>query len=69
MLDVFKIQISFDKKMALIYNKDSSSYGEFPCDKDLLNLMDGKLKGFFYCENHQDGKPIQIIEKAPWQDW
>lgn len=66
---IFKLQMPLaGAPMVLIYNKDRSAQGMIPLTDELKELMGDSIKDFFYCIHREDG-PIEIFEKAEWQEW
>lgn len=55
------------KRQCLIYNQRKDIVSEHPASKELIKLMNGEPKKFFWAKL-VDTK-IQIEEEAPWQLW
>lgn len=74
---VVKVQVSVTTnspvRQVLIYNENRSVSWERDANKDLLDMMDGKLKLFFSAklipEADGSGSRVQLLEKAEWQNW
>lgn len=52
---------------ALVYNRDRTIHSFVPVDDDLLAMMDGEPKKFFYMQRVNDREVC--FSEAPWQDW
>jgi len=70
---IVKVQVSLYssdcESMALIYNEDKSMLLEIPVDDDLVKLMDGEMKAFFYGKLDNNNGFTLTDKSAPWQDW
>lgn len=56
--------------MALIYNHDRSQLWEEPASDDLIALVKGEPKSFWYGRYDYTDKKIHLSEtEAPWQNW
>lgn len=71
-MEIFKIQLpiatSAPVPLALVYNEDRSKHGQFEAGEDLIDLMDGRPKAFFFAKQRPTGE-IEIDREAPWQKW
>lgn len=61
MIDDYKFQLSFCKKMMLIYNKDRSVNVEFAATGELKELMGDNLKCYFKADIVIDGDEIESL--------
>lgn len=52
---------------AYVYDKDRSVEVFLPATPHLLELMDGKVKKFFFADTSK--RPVELLEEAPWQEW
>lgn len=72
---IIKVQLSVNNNIKghkigsrmLVYNEDRSFYLETETPEDVANLMDGRLKAFFYAK--VEGSEIVIEKEAPHQEW
>jgi hypothetical protein len=64
---IVKVQLSIPTLQALAYNEAGSVYGQFDASTDLIGLMDGRPKAFFFCRLKDS--QLVIDREAPWQDW
>jgi len=60
--------------MALVYNEDRSIFDQFPITAQLLKILKGELKSYWFADLVPDPqKPkafqVSIVKKAPWQEW
>lgn len=69
---IVKVQASLtsnnDVQSILIYNEDESVMAEFDATDDVLKLLDGRPKAFFFAHIADDGGLI-LGTPAPWQQW
>ncbi len=73
---IFKIQLPLatndPQPKALVYNADRSIESMWPITQDLLNVMAGEVKRFFYCTVtawDDTSDDVDLVADAPWQDW
>lgn len=73
--EIYKVQLSLSgspglPRMALIYNHDRSQLWEEPASDDLIALVKGEPKSFWYGRYDYTDKKIHLSEtEAPWQNW
>jgi len=66
---IIKIQMPLagDMTKLLIYDKTKKYIGHLPITEDVLDLMNGRIKAFFYAD-YVDGEFV-INRPAPIQYW
>lgn len=52
----------------LIYDEDENVSAEFEATDEILKMLDGQPKAFFYAHLDKDGGLV-LDGKAPWQGW
>lgn len=52
----------------LIYDFDENVSAEFEATDDILKMLDGRVKAFFYAHLDKDGGLV-LDGIAPWQGW
>lgn len=68
---IVKVQasiVSSDVQSILIYDFDENISAEFEATDDILKLLDGRPKAFFYAHLDKEGG-IVLDGIAPWQTW
>lgn len=59
---IIKLQLNLfnSKRSMLVYNRDMSVYYEAPAPKQIVDMMDGELKAFFYSKYNKHTKQREI---------
>lgn len=69
---IVKVQLSLytsaSRPQMLVYDEDREWEWEGEAGTDVLNLMDGQPKEYFYAHRDKEGR-IVIDGLAPQQDW
>jgi len=60
--------------MALVYNQSKSVYSQFPITAQLLKILKGEPKTYWYADLVPDPRKagafqVSIVKRAPWQEW
>ena len=53
----------------LIYNKDRDIMGEFPVTDEIRQVMGDEMKGYFHGKFIKKTGKVELIDRAPDQDW
>lgn len=66
---IVKVQLPImgDMSNALIYDRKKKIMTHVPITKPIRIAMDGNLKAYFHAE--LKGDKVELISKAPWQEW
>ncbi len=64
---IVKLQTPVVGSEILIYNQDKSLLYTQPVSDDVMGLMNGRKKAFFWAR--MLGTVIHIDREAPWQTW
>lgn len=69
---IIKVQVSLatnhKKKMVLVYNMDKTIMREFPMNKDVVDVMNGRSKAYFNANHRPDGI-LEIFDEIETQNW
>lgn len=72
MKQVIKMQLSLetnlDAQQVLVYNEDRSIMYQQAVIPEILEIMKGRPKAYFYARMAPD-KMLDILEEAPEQEW
>jgi len=70
---IVKVQVSLftteSEPQVLIYNKNLSHSYQGPVSEDIIEIMKGEPKKFFYAKLPKKPGQIELLNEAPWQDW
>jgi len=60
--------------MVLVYDQGKSVFDQFPLTAQLLKILKGEPKTFWYADlipdPQKDGAfKVSIVKRAPWQEW
>lgn len=68
---IVKIQLPIGGEMshALMYNEDRTIETLQPITQALLKMFGKTVKIFAYCTYDRRTKTLNILRKAPWQEW
>lgn len=53
----------------LVYNEDRTLTYHGPASQEVLDLLDGRAKAYFYASVDPDTRELVIRGEAPCQDW
>jgi hypothetical protein len=71
--EIVKVQISLFSSeptaQVLVYNESRSHLYEGDAPAEIVELMDGEPKKFFWANMPKEKGFIELLKEAPWQDW
>jgi hypothetical protein len=68
---IVKVQRSIMPRDAdcLIYNRAQSVMGQFPVTDEIREVMGDDMKGYFHAKCREGGGKVELLRRAPDQDW
>lgn len=53
----------------LVYNKTRTIMGQFPVEDDIRAAMGDDLKAYFHAKYRKHDGKVELLQRAPEQDW
>lgn len=68
--EIVKVQVPIGGEgPALVYNKDRTTEVFMETNEEILGLLDGRPKAFFFAYVDEQTEAVMVGPEAPWQDW